>query len=150
MKYEFLKKYIAIDEKENNEWPCIFYQVTDEMITNAETRMNRTFPKELVELYKTIGYGYFEDPEGFCINLLMSPKEIADFCIGEGDYFYAEEREFLNVEDMVFFEIESNNHIIIKTAGEFIGKIFYGSKKIADDMEEFINKIYSNTEYYME
>lgn len=83
----------------------MFYPVKEEEIIYAESKMGIDFPRELREFFSQIGYGYFYDIDECFIDMLMSPKHIVDFRFGEGDYFYAEEREFLESEDLVFLKL---------------------------------------------
>lgn len=126
----------------------MFYPVKEEIIY-AESRMKIDFPKELREFFSQIGYGYFYDKDECFIDLLMSPRRIADFRCGEGDYFYVEEREFLKSEDLVFFEIDSNCHIYLKIGGEDGGNVFLGKRKIAQSFGEFIGKISIESNFFL-
>lgn len=146
--YEYLVDFKVSKEFEDNGKKHVFYPVTEEDILLAEERMGRKIPDAMKAFYVEIGYGYFEDTSECYIDLLMSPKQIADYVCAEGDYIYAEEREFFKDNEMVFFEVDSNCHIVIKCEGEERGKIYMGNRKIAEDFSEFVNHIFEKSNWY--
>lgn len=147
--YEYLLEFKVSKEFEDNGKEHVFYPVAENEILIAEERINNIFPIELKNFYLEVGYGYFEDTTESFTNLLMSPKQIADFICGEGDYKYAEERDFLKKDEMVFFEVDSNCHIIAKMCGEDVNGIYFGKKQIADNISQFIKNIYKMSSYYI-
>lgn len=150
MEYSYLKKYIVQTEFEDNGEKHVFYPVSEQEILESEQRMEKKIPDALKQFYECVGYGYFEDKDECFINLLMNPKRIADFYCSEGDYYYAEERQFLGSDDFVFFEFDSNCHIIIKTGEMDSGKIYFGKRLIADSLSEFVERLSRESNYFIQ
>ena len=147
--FDFLKEYVVSDEHEKNNKKHIFYRLSPDTIEKAEEALGRQFPEQLKKFYIEIGYGYFYDKEMTDINLFMSPRQIVDYYQGTGNYVYSEDREFKNADELVFFELDSNIHMTIKTEGENTGKIFFGHKTIAaEDLESFVKLLDENSGYY--
>ena len=139
--FVFLKEYVVNDEHEKNNKKHIFYKLNSDSVEKAEKELDIQFPKELKKFYAEIGYGYFCDKDKTDINLLMSPQQIVDYCKGTGNYAYSEDREFMKADELVFFELDCNSHMTIKFTGENLGKIFWGLKEIAPDLETFVKKL---------
>lgn len=146
--YQIFKEYIVENSLIKNNKKMIFYPVTIEEINNSETRMKKRFPQSIKTFYLEIGWGYFEDESKSFINLFMSPDDIADFYCAEGNYVYAEEREFLKENEFVFFEVDANCHITLNFKNDVEEGIYFGTDKIADSFFEFINKMRENSNYY--
>ncbi len=147
--FDYLKPYVIGREFENSDEKHVFYKVDREDIKNAEKRMLIEFPKELKLFFEEIGYGFFYDKDECFTDVIMKPQDIADYRCGEGNYYYAEERDFLKEEDLVFFEVDSNCHIHIKLSGENIGKIYFGNRLIADSLEMFIQVLSENSNFFL-
>lgn len=148
--FSYLKKYVMDKEFESSENKHVFYKVGKEEIKKAELKMIMEFPKEIVSFYEEIGYGFFYDEDECFTDVLMKPQDVADFRCGEGNYFYSEEREVLQPEDFVFFEVDSNCHIYIKVSGENKGKVYLGRKEIAETFESFIMKLSEKSNYFFD
>ncbi|GLO68090.1 hypothetical protein MACH08_38740 [Oceanobacillus kimchii] len=71
--------------KEDNE--NSFYPVSEYEIEDVETELNLKFPKELVNFYLEIGYGFIKGSE-FNINRIMDPYSIRDFRLRINDFEY--------------------------------------------------------------
>ena len=144
----FLKEYVVSDEHEKNNKKHIFYKLNSDRVENAEEELEIQFPEELKRFYAEIGYGYFFDKEMTDINLFMSPQQIVDYHTGTGNYVYSEDREFIKEDELVFFELDCNSHMTIKFTGENLGKIFWGLKEIAPDLETFVKKLDAESGFY--
>ena len=139
--FVFLKEYVVSDEHEKNNKKHVFYKLNSDSVEKAEKELEIQFPEELKRFYAEIGYGYFCDKDKTDINLFMSPQQIVDYYKGTGNYVYSEDREFMKADELVFFELDSNSHLKIKITGENNGKVFFGRKEIAPNLESFINKL---------
>lgn len=126
--FDYLKPYIVEQEFEDNGKEHVFYRVKNTEIIESENRMDIKFPPELTSFFLEIGYGYFYDKDDCFIDVLMKPSAIADYRCGEGMYQYSEDRDFLEKNTLVFFEVDSNCHIHIKTEGAHKGEIFFGKR----------------------
>mgnify|MGYP003372047679 CR=1 FL=1 len=146
--YNYLKDYIVENDGIKNGKKMVFYLVGSDEINKAEIRMKKIFPDSLREFYRQIGWGFFGDESKNFINMLMSPSDIADFYCSEGNYEYAEEREFLSENRFVFFEVDANCHITMKLQNGIESGIFFGADKIAESLSEFIKKMSIDTNYY--
>ena len=144
----FLKEYVVNDEHEKNNKKHIFYKLNSDSVEKAEKELDIQFPEDLKRFYSEIGYGYFCDKDKTDINLLMSPQQIVDYCKGTGNYVYSEDREFMKADELVFFELGSNSHLKIKVTGENNGKVFFGRKEIAPNLESYIKKLDAESGFY--
>lgn len=147
MKYGKFKEYVVDDILIENNKKMIFSPVTIEEINNAEKEMNRKFPESLKEFYLEIGWGYFEDEDKIFRNLLMSPRDIADFYCEKGNYVYSEDREFLGDNEFVFFEVDTNCHMTINLE-DGVEEGIYFVDKVAESIYDFVNKMSENPNYY--
>ena len=146
--YSIFKDYVVENEKIKNNKKMIFYPVSIDEINNAEKQMNRQFPKSIKQFYLEIGWGFFEDESKSFINLLMSPSDIADFYCANGNYVYAEEREFLEENEFVFFEVDAECHITLNLEDDVEEGIYFGTDKIADSLFDFVSKMSEDSNYY--
>ena len=146
--FEYLHKYIC-DSKEEQKESYSFYQISQEEIDEAEQRLGFVFPAQLRLFYEEVGYGFFYDNEGCFTDVLMKPSDVADYRLGEGNYEYAEERDFFSDEDLVFFEVDADVHIYLKISGKNSGCVYFGKRKIAKSIQEFIIKIYDKSNYFI-
>ena len=144
----FLKEYVVNDEHEKNNKKHIFYKLNSDCVERAEKELDIQFPEELKKFYAEIGYGYFCDKDKTDINLLMSPQQIVDYCKGTGNYVYSEDRELMKADELVFFELDCNSHLKTKVTGENNGKVFFGRKEIAPNLESFIKKLDAESGFY--
>lgn len=147
--FDYLKEYVEENENTNGSKEHVFYKVKKDDIKKAEQRMSVDIPKEIVLFMEEIGYGFFYDKDECFTDVLMKPEDIADFRCGEGNYYYSEERDFLKPEDFVFFEVDSNCHIYIKLDGDNKGKIYFGSRMIAETFESFIKRLSVESNYFL-
>ena len=146
--YNIFKDYVVDNEKIKNNKKVIFYPVTIDEINSAENQMNKQFPDSIKQFYLEVGWGFFEDESKSFINLLMSPSDIADFYCAKGNYVYAEEREFLEENEFVFFEVDANCHITLNLVNSSEDGIYFGTDKIAENLIDFVKKMSENSNYY--
>lgn len=142
--YEYLKEYVE-EAFTQNDKKHLFYKVSKEDMEQAEETLSMKFPSELRSFYQEIGYGWFYDQDECYTDVLMKPQDIVDFRLGSGVYVYSEEREYLENEDLVFFEVDTNIHIYTKMQS---GKVYLGKREIAASIESFIKQISEHSNYF--
>ncbi len=146
--FGFLKEYVVSKEFEKNNKKHVFYKLNSDRVEKAEKELEIQFPEEIKRFYAEIGYGDFYDKNKTDINLFMSPQQIVDYHKGTGNYVYSEDREFMKDDELVFFELDSNSHMTIRVIGDNLGKIFWGHKEIAPDLETFVKKLDEKSGFY--
>lgn len=127
-----------------------FYKVKTNSIESAQESLGIVFPKDLIEFYKQVGYGFLKS-EKDNFNRIMDPESVAEFRLRTGqfanysglDIYDAYERD-----QLVFFEICEGCYISIGFTKNNYGKIFYGKKRIADSLEEFLIKYQDDENYF--
>ncbi|WP_028402820.1 SMI1/KNR4 family protein [Ectobacillus panaciterrae] len=151
--FEQLKKYIVADESVQSNQSPIFYPLPQGEIEEAEQLLNLKLPKELREFYKEIGYGFLKTDRRTFINRIFDPISLADFRLRQYDYENNPNLEGVDDEEsIVFFEVTELSFLTIKFRQENeLGQcpIYYGRKKIAESLEEFMNKMESQPDYYI-
>ncbi|MGN4929645.1 SMI1/KNR4 family protein [Bacillus cereus group sp. MYBK14-1] len=151
--FDFLKKYVVANEGVKSDKTPIFYPLKSEEIEEAEELLKMKFPKELKDFYKEIGYGFLEASDRFFFNRFMDPFSVSDFRLREDIYEYNPNIDGVDDEEsLVFFEVTELNFLTIKFKEENeLGQcpIYSSSTKIADSLEEFINKMVENPDYYI-
>ncbi|MFD1337035.1 SMI1/KNR4 family protein [Oceanobacillus iheyensis] len=142
MSLDFIK-----EDKENS-----FYPVSEYEIEDVETELNLKFPKELVNFYLEIGYGFIKGSE-FNINRIMDPYSIRDFRLRINDFEYYPDieiyEEFEN-NKLIFFEGSETALISIELNDDRRSPIYYYDIQIANSLEEFLTRIEKNDKYYLE
>lgn len=136
-----------IDEKRDNK----FYQVTNKAISEAEGELGLQFPKELIDFYQKIGCGFF-DGSKYNVNRLMGPYSVRDFRLRQGDFkFYPDIEVYDNYEDnkLIFFESDTYALISIELGNQEKSRIFYYNTKIADSLEEFVERIQQDDSFFV-
>lgn len=131
-----------------------FYPVTEEEIQEAEKELQLKFPKELIDFYLEVGYGFIKGSE-YNINRIMDPFSVRDFRLKINDYeFYPDIEVYGLFEEnkLIFFEgSESALMSIELTENEHhTNPIYYDDIQIAASLEEFLSKIGDNDKYYLE
>lgn len=111
-------------------------------------------PHELLLFYENIGYGlFFDTPDSYSIDRLYSPSEFCKINLRE-DYYtddptldYYDHKKFENYK--IFFEVVEGNYLLIAD-NEDKGKnaIIYINEKIADSLEEFLNRFNDEGHYF--
>ena len=144
--YEFLKKYVVNDVKEENNEIYIFYPVSESDITDAEKRMGFKFPNSLKQFYREIGYGFMAYG-GNNINRIMHPDDIADYFCDDEVYDYVD-KEYYEKDELVFFHISGQDFLTMVYDGKKEGEILCFHRKIADSFEDFISKMYAEPNYF--
>ncbi|EUJ28178.1 SMI1/KNR4 family protein [Listeria cornellensis] len=140
MKYNFL-----IENPSNK-----FYSVDSRDIDTAQGDLDIIFPQELIDMYTNIGYGFIKGSRQN-VNRLMDPLSIRDFRLKQNDFeFFPDIEVYDDLEDeLIFFEANESAMISIGLSNGKAGIIFYDEFKIADTLNDFLEKVAKNDMYYM-
>lgn len=133
MGYELIKA-----NKENS-----FYPVTESEIKEVEKKLNLKFPRELVNFYIEVGYGFIKGSE-FNINRIMDPYSVRDFRLRINDFEFYPDIEIYNEfenEKLIFFEGSESALMSIDLNEKNSSPIYYYDIQIATSLEEFLRKI---------
>ena len=140
--------YESIVNKMDNK----FYAVESSRITEAQTELGIIFPKDLKCFYEEIGYGFLSSRmDNF--NRIMDPNSICEFRQRDGQFANDPELEmYVNYERdrLIFFEVCEGYFLSIGFAKRNNGKIYSGSKMIANSLEEFLIKYQANEMYFQD
>ncbi|WP_350300022.1 SMI1/KNR4 family protein [Peribacillus frigoritolerans] len=142
MDYEFTKA-----NQENS-----FNPVTENEIKVVEKELDLKFPKELVNFYIEVGYGFIKGSE-FNINRIMDPYSVRDFRLRVNDFeFYPDIEIYDEFENnkLIFFEGSESALMSIELNENNRNPIYYYDIQIATSLEEFLRKIEENDKYYLE
>lgn len=142
MSYEFIK----VNPKNS------FYPVTENEIEKVEKELDIKIPKELVNFYIEVGYGFIKGSE-FNINRIMDPFSIRDFRLRVNDFeFYPDIEIYDEFENnkLVFFEGSESALMSIELNENNRSPIYYNDTQIATSLEEFLRKLVENDKYYLD
>ncbi|TXC85786.1 SMI1/KNR4 family protein [Metabacillus litoralis] len=142
MSYEFIKA-----TQENS-----FYPVTENEIKEVERELDLKFPKELVNFYIEVGYGFIKGSE-FNINRIMDPYSVRDFRLRVNDFeFYPDIEIYDEFENnkLIFFEGSESALMSIEFNENNRSAVYYYDIQIATSLEEFLRKIEANDKYYLD
>ncbi|WP_054708223.1 SMI1/KNR4 family protein [Bacillus sp. JCM 19041] len=142
MSYKFIKV-----NQENS-----FYSVTENEIKEVEKELDLKFPKELVNFYIEVGYGFIKGSE-FNINRIMDPYSIRDFRLRVNDFeFYPDIEIYDEFENnkLIFFEGSESALMSIELNANNRSPVYYYDIQIATSLEEFIRKLEEDDKYYLE
>ncbi|MDG5471412.1 SMI1/KNR4 family protein [Jeotgalibacillus sp. ET6] len=129
-----------------------FYPITENEIKKVEEELDLKFPKELVNFYLEVGYGFIEGSE-FNINRMMDPYSVRDFRLRVNDFeFYPDIEIYDEFENnkLIFFEGSESALMAIELNETNSSPVYYYDVKIAASLEEFFRKIQENDKYYLE
>jgi hypothetical protein len=129
-----------------------FYPVTENEIKEVEKELDLKFPKELVNFYIEVGYGFIEGSE-FNINRIMDPYSVRDFRLRVNDFeFYPDIEIYDEFENnkLIFFEGSETALMSIELNENNRSPVYYYDIQIATSLEEFLRKIEENDKYYLE
>lgn len=142
MSYQFIK-----ENQENS-----FYPVTENEINEVEKELDIKFPKELVNFYIEVGYGFIKGSE-FNINRIMDPYSVRDFRLRVNDFeFYPDIEIYDEFENnkLIFFEGSESALMSIELNENNSNAVYYYDIQIATSLEEFLRKVEENDKYYLE
>ena len=139
-------------EKINYNDGASFYPIKESEIQNVEKELDIIFPLELRNFYLNIGYGFLKNSE-YNINRIMDPESVRDFRLRKNDFeFYPDIEVYNDVEDgkVIFYEVNESTLISIELCDKEKNKIYLYDIKIADSLEEFLDKMLENDSYYLD
>ncbi|AEP01012.1 MULTISPECIES: SMI1/KNR4 family protein [Heyndrickxia] len=142
MSYEFIKA-----NQENS-----FYPVTENEIKVVEKELDLKFPKELVNFYLEVGYGFIKGSE-FNVNRMMDPYSVRDFRLRVNDFeFYPDIEIYDEFENnkLIFFEGSESALMSIELNENSRSAVYYYDIQIATSLEEFLKRIGEDDKYYLE
>ena len=127
-----------------------FYSVNSNTVEEAQETLGIILPKELKAFYRQVGYGFLYSKE-YKFNRIMSPQSLCEFRFRKG--MYSNDTDLDVYEDyerdkIIFFEISEGNYLSIGFSKGNNGEIFYGKRKIANSLSEFLIK-YQEDENYL-
>jgi len=129
-----------------------FYPVIENEIKEVEKELDLKFPKELVNFYIEVGYGFIKGSE-FNINRIMDPYSVRDFRLRVNDFeFYPDIEIYDEFENnkLIFFEGSESALMSIQLNEKNSNSVYYYEIQIATSLEEFLRKIEENDKYYLE
>ncbi|WP_409405247.1 SMI1/KNR4 family protein [Priestia megaterium] len=129
-----------------------FYPVTENEIKEVEKELDLKFPKELVNFYIEVGYGFIKGSE-YNINRIMDPYSVRDFRLRDNDFeFYPDIEIYDEFENnkLIFFEGSESALMSIELNEKNSSPVYYYDIQIATSLEEFLRKIEVDDKYYLE
>ncbi|KPN14990.1 hypothetical protein AKG37_17470 [Bacillus australimaris] len=129
-----------------------FHPVTENEIKEVEKELDLKFPKELVNFYIEVGYGFIKGSE-FNINRIMDPYSVRDFRLRVNDFeFYPDIEIYDEFENnkLIFFEGSESALMSIELNEKNSSPVYYYDIQIATSLEQFLRKIEENDKYYLE
>lgn len=151
MNFEFLKKYV-VDKNSKIRLRHTFYNVDKEIIQRVDNII--TIPSELKNFYQKIGYGVMLDIVDGSIDRFLDPIEFKKINLHEDYYQFDPTLEHFSLpmykDKLIFFEVNEGVYLLINKQ-DMNGKnaIYYFDEKIADSLEEFLQK-FDKEPYYFE
>ncbi|AUO14403.1 SMI1/KNR4 family protein [Priestia megaterium] len=129
-----------------------FYPVTENEIKEVEKELDLKFPKELVNFYIEVGYGFIKGSE-YNINRIMDPYSVRDSRLRDNDFeFYPDIEIYDEFENnkLIFFEGSESALMSIELNEKNSSPVYYYDIQIATSLEEFLRKIEVDDKYYLE
>jgi antitoxin YxxD len=129
-----------------------FYPVTENEIKEVEKELDLKFPKELVNFYIEVGYGFIKGSE-YNINRIMDPYSVRDFRLRDNDFeFYPDIEIYDEFENnkLIFFEGSESALMSIELNEKNSSPVYYYDIQIATSLKEFLRKIEVDDKYYLE
>ncbi|MBC1362569.1 SMI1/KNR4 family protein [Listeria welshimeri] len=141
MSYEYL-----INNNKN-----VFYPVSLDEIKEVEKELAVNIPEELKNFFINVGYGFIKGSK-YNINRIMDPYSIRDFRLKQNDYEFFPDIDIYDdlIDELVFFEANETAMISIKISEKTKNEIYYDEFKIANSLEEFLEKISKDDKYYFD
>lgn len=129
-----------------------FYEITREEIRTAEERLGFSFPSELSTFYLEVGYGFINKENKNTFNRLLDPDTIADITLREGIYEFDPDLDGIYEEEdqFVFYEVNEGVYLTLDRKAVNQSPVYFFETKIAGSLEEFMQKIDQDSDYYRE
>lgn len=129
-----------------------FYDVKQSEVDDAQKEMGVILPKDLIEFYKEVGYGFLKSYKEN-INRIMDPNSVCEFRFREGQFVDDPELEIyesFEKDKLIFFEVCEGYYLAIGFSKYNRGKIYDGKTEIADSLKDFLDKYQKDEEYFLE
>ncbi|MGG1367846.1 SMI1/KNR4 family protein [Priestia megaterium] len=142
MRYDFVT-----NQKDNQ-----FYSVCESDIEGVEGTLGLKLPFELRKFFLEVGYGFLQGSK-YNINRIMGPSSIRDARLKVNDFeFYPDIELYEELEEgkLLFFEANESALLLIEISQEQHNAIYYDDIKIADSLEEFLEKVMEDDNYYID
>ncbi len=147
-KGEEMMRYDFVANQQDNQ----FYPVCEADIEEVEGALGLKFPFELRKFLLEVGYGFIQGSE-YNINRIMGPSSIRDARLKVNDFeFYPDIELYEDLEEgkLLFFEANESALLLIEISEEQNNAIYYDDIKIADSLEEFLEKVMEDDNYYID
>ena len=146
------KKYISNEREKKKGLKHTFYSLKSSEIEKADIELK--IPMELKSFYTLVGYGYmFDTNESYSIDKLYSPEEFVKVNLRQDYYEFDPSLEYFKLpqyqDKLIFFQVNESNYLLIDKK-DVSGKnsIYYFDKKIANSLEEFLDKFNDKGHYF--
>lgn len=142
-----MMRYDVVANQQDNQ----FYPVCEADIEEAERTLGLKFPFELRKFLLEVGYGFLQGSE-YNINRIMGPSSITDARLKVNDFeLYPDIELYEDLEEgkLIFFEANESALLLIEISEEQNNAIYYDDIKIADSLEEFLEKVMEDDGYYV-
>ncbi|MDP1979215.1 SMI1/KNR4 family protein [Undibacterium sp.] len=144
--FDKLQKYIGSSVGSKR-----FMSVDVADINAAEAEFGFKLPSSLKRFYQSVGYGWFGVEDRSDIrNLFVHPLDMVDLYNGTSEFSPPE--EFLP-GDVPFFDCGSFRFLVFRPSSsnsEFVYRHIGESEPIANDIEDFVEKLLLNPHFYEE
>lgn len=144
LRFEILKEYVGLDSGAKR-----FLPITDREISEAESELGFVLPENLKNFYRAIGYGWIgSESRADLRNLIIHPLDIVDLYRGESEFSPPD--SFLE-GDLPIFDCGGNRFLVVRPDSGDREKIYRddgGDEAVAADIEDLINKLLSNPDFY--
>lgn len=152
MAFKDFNIYISSEREKRKGLKHSFYPLSLKEIEEANILLK--IPKELKIFYSIIGYGYmYNTDDSFSIDRLLSPNEFVKINLRQDYYEFDPTLEYFNLPiyqtKLIFFEVVEGNYLLIDKK-DINGKnaIYYFDEKIANSLDEFLDKFDKEGHYF--
>lgn len=148
--FDYYKKFILKELKSDSSILHNFFSVTKEEINEAQSRLGFNLPKQLVEFYEQIGFGFMFTDKPNTLNTLLHPSTVADIFLREEPFESDPDLEIYDdPTQIIFYQVNEGVFITMDISND-LSNIYYFTAVIADSLEDFMNKLEKNSTYFEE
>lgn len=146
--FDYYKKFILKELKSDSNIHHNFFSVDKEDIDEAEAELGFRIPKQLVEFYEQIGYGFMFTEKKNSINTLLYPETIVDIYLRREQFEGDPDLEIYDDNTkIIFYQVNEGVYILMNISNDNTN-IYYFGKTIADSLEDFMNKLEKDSAYF--
>lgn len=150
--FEFLNDLVSAC-KAHPESGNQFFPLDAAKVSQAEARLGRAFPRDLVTFYNEIGCGFLRSPSTvpfqrpYCyFNRFIGPNEIVDLMVGEHP---ATPAEGFDDGEIPFFEVGEQLHLVLRSSeSELYAVCWSCGEEVAPNLVEFVRRLMANPRFY--